>query len=89
MAIVKPFKGVRYNLEKVKYDDVIAPPYDVISDSLLEELYGKSDYNIVRIDFGKKFNDDSEENNRYSRAAATRPSISSPTRTFHTDRCSA
>ena len=50
MAIVKPFRGVRFNLEKVLLKQVIAPPYDVISPDEREVLVGRSSYNIVNID---------------------------------------
>ncbi len=53
MAIIKPFKGILYNPEKVSASDVMCPPYDIISEDLREHLYEKSPYNIVRIDFGK------------------------------------
>jgi len=53
MTIIKPFKGIVYNPEKVHGDDVMSPPYDIISDELKEALYNKSPYNIVRIDYGK------------------------------------
>ncbi|WP_028842226.1 DUF1015 domain-containing protein [Thermodesulfovibrio yellowstonii] len=53
MTIIKPFKGIVYNPEKINEDDVMCPPYDIISDELKETLYNKSPYNIVRIDYGK------------------------------------
>lgn len=53
MAILKPFKGIVYNPEKVCGHDVMCPPYDIISDELRESLYNKSPYNIIRIDYGK------------------------------------
>ncbi|MCS7164095.1 MAG: DUF1015 domain-containing protein [Thermodesulfovibrio sp.] len=53
MTIIKPFKGIVYNPEKINADDVMSPPYDIISDDLREMLYHKSPYNIVRIDSGK------------------------------------
>ncbi|MCX8034140.1 MAG: DUF1015 domain-containing protein [Thermodesulfovibrio sp.] len=59
MAILKPFKGILYNSKKVKADDVVCPPYDIISDELRDELYRKSPFNIVRIDYGK--NDESSD----------------------------
>ena len=32
MAVVAPFRGVRYNPEKIeRLEDVVTPPYDVIS----------------------------------------------------------
>lgn len=53
MTIVKPFKGIVYNPEKIIGDDVMCPPYDIISDEIKNMLYSKSPYNIIRIDYGK------------------------------------
>ncbi len=50
MSIVKPFKGVKYNLENVLLRQVIAPPYDVISPEGRENLLNRSPYNVVQID---------------------------------------
>lgn len=50
MAIIKPFKGITYNPEKVDLDNVVAPPYDIISEEDKTCLYNKSLYNIARID---------------------------------------
>ena len=69
MVDIAAFKGITYNKEKVDINRVVAPPYDVISNEEQEELYRKSDYNIVRLILGKEYPDDSEENNRYIRAA--------------------
>ena len=49
MALIKPFRGIRYNLEKAVLKQVIAPPYDVISDKMREALEIKSPYNIVKL----------------------------------------
>ncbi len=55
MTKIKPFRGLRYNLEKIADPfKVMAPPYDVISPKLQEELYEKSPYNVVHIDFAKE-----------------------------------
>jgi len=69
MVKVAPLKGIVYNLDKVNISDVIAPPYDVISSEEQENLYNKSPYNIVRLILGKINPDDTETNNRYTRAA--------------------
>lgn len=50
VSIVKPFKGVKYNLEKVLLKHVIAPPYDVISPEMREGFILRSPYNVVQID---------------------------------------
>jgi len=53
MTVIRPFKGILYNPEKACGDDVMCPPYDIISDEIQEFLYNKSPYNIIRIDHGK------------------------------------
>lgn len=65
-----PFRGVRYNLENI--DDianVVTPPYDVISETQQQEYYDVSPYNIIRLELGKEFTNDSDSNNKYTRAA--------------------
>lgn len=49
MALIKPFKGIRYNLEKAVLKQVISPPYDIISDKMRDTLEIKSPYNIVKL----------------------------------------
>ncbi|MBF0559502.1 MAG: DUF1015 domain-containing protein [Nitrospirae bacterium] len=68
MAQILPFRGLLYNPAEVSGDDVIAPPYDVISPEYKEALYLKSPYNIVRIDAGKALDGDTDTNNKYTRA---------------------
>lgn len=46
---VLPINAIVYNQEKVKMEDVVAPPYDVIDDKYQDELYERSAYNIVRL----------------------------------------
>ncbi|KJJ85590.1 Uncharacterized conserved protein UCP033563 [Candidatus Omnitrophus magneticus] len=70
MAEIKPFKGILYNSEKIKgeYGNVTAPPYDVISEEVVELFYEKSPYNIIRLILGKSSDNDTPENNKYTRA---------------------
>lgn len=50
MAVIAPFRALRYSPEKVgNVARVIAPPYDVISPEEQERLYAKSPYNVVRL----------------------------------------
>ncbi len=50
MALVKPFRGWRYNPAKISaLEDVIVPPYDVISDQELIKLKHLSPYNFSKI----------------------------------------
>ncbi len=72
MAEVLGFRGVRYNPRHVDdFDLVVCPPYDVLTPELQDELYRRSPYNVVRLELGKTFPDDSDRNNRYTRAART------------------
>jgi uncharacterized protein (DUF1015 family) len=50
VARFEPFRGIRYDLDRVSLGDVLAPPYDVIDDDQRAELAGRSDRNAVRID---------------------------------------
>ena len=50
MAIVRPFKGVRYNTEQVLLKNVITPPYDVITPEMRAAYVAKSPYNVALID---------------------------------------
>jgi uncharacterized protein (DUF1015 family) len=49
------------------FDDVLAPPYDVIDDELRAELLARSPHNVVEIDLPV----DPEGGDRYAHAAAT------------------
>lgn len=72
MAIIAPFRGVRYNPSKIStLADVITPPYDVISVEKQRELYRKSTYNLIQLEYGLEYAGDTEESNRYTRAAET------------------
>jgi uncharacterized protein (DUF1015 family) len=71
MAKIVPFRGIRYNPERVQdLARVIAPPYDVISSALQDDLYSRHENNIVRLILGKTRAADSEQDNRYIRSAA-------------------
>lgn len=69
MADISPFKGIRYRPD-IALDDVVAPPYDVLSAAQAEELRARSPYNATRIDLpvppGTEATDEA-----YARAAAT------------------
>lgn len=72
MPGIKPFKAFHYNKDKIKdIRDVMAPPYDVISEDQQNELHNRSPYNFTHIDLAKDTADDTETNNRYTRARST------------------
>lgn len=68
MTEIFPFKGILYNVSKVPIEEVLAPPYDIITPEYQEILYKRSPFNIVRIDYGKDLPGDNEKENRYTRA---------------------
>ena len=69
MARVRPFSGLRFDPGRIALGDVIAPPYDVISPKLQEQLYSRAMQNIVRVELGRSYDSDLEgERDRYTRA---------------------
>ncbi|MFC1480160.1 DUF1015 domain-containing protein [Candidatus Omnitrophota bacterium] len=70
MTEIKPFRGLVYDKSKTEgdYANVMAPPYDVISESMQDELYEKNAHNVIRLILGKDTDGDTPENNRYTRA---------------------
>ncbi len=69
MAEIKPFKGILYNSKKVEPGLCVTPPYDVITPEEQERYYQFSPYNIIRIELGKDFPEDNDDENKYLRAA--------------------
>jgi uncharacterized protein (DUF1015 family) len=50
MAVVKPFRALRYDEAAAgPLETLVAPPYDVISDEQREELRARSPHNVVRL----------------------------------------
>ncbi len=71
MAEIRAFRAFRYDLGRVgALSDVIAPPYDVIDPALQQALYDRSPYNTVRLILNKELPTDTDNANRYTRAAA-------------------
>ncbi len=70
MAHIIPFKGMRFNTDKTgDLQLVTTPPYDIISPEEQEGFYQKHENSVIRLEFGKEFPEDTESNNRYTRAA--------------------
>ena len=64
MPRFEPFAGVRYDLDRVELDDVVAPPYDVIGPEEQKNLEARSPYNVVHVDLPR----DEEGRDRYTAA---------------------
>jgi len=72
VAEIRPFKGIHYNEALIRdLTDVICPPYDIISPQQREDLYEKSQYNYIRIEFERELPQDTSTVNRYTRSAET------------------
>ena len=70
MVDIVPFRGLLFNQGKIgSLDQVIAPPYDVISPKQQDTLYKKNPYNVVRLILEKQYPEDDEKENRYTRSS--------------------
>lgn len=68
MAVISPFRGLRYDLDVVgDLGTVAAPPYDVIPLDALERFEKASPYNVVRLILGRQ----EAGSDQYTRAAMT------------------
>ena len=70
MATISPFRAWRYNPDQVAVGDVVTQPYDKISPAMQEGYYAASPYNLIGVEKGRSFPDDTPRNNVYTRAAA-------------------
>ncbi|HOQ10087.1 MAG TPA: DUF1015 domain-containing protein [Syntrophomonadaceae bacterium] len=69
MATIVPFRGLRYNPEKIcDLSQVVTPPYDVIDDIAQARYYAQHPANVIRLELGLTYPQDTASNNRYSRA---------------------
>ena len=70
MAIIAPFKGLTYNLHMMQnLSNLVAPPYDVISDGEQKAYYEADPHNVIRLILGIKKTGDTDWDNTYTRAA--------------------
>ena len=48
--LLKPFRALRYEVEAAgPLDNLVAPPYDVVSSELMQRLVAASPYNVIRL----------------------------------------
>ena len=70
MAIVAPFKGLMYHFKALgNPSNLVAPPYDVISEEEQDAFYRAHPNNVIRLILGKRKTGDSDWDNRYTRSA--------------------
>jgi uncharacterized protein (DUF1015 family) len=69
MAQVFPFRAYRFNPEVAPFERVLTQPYDKISPARQAEYYAMHPHNLIAVEKGLSFQDDTPENNVYTRAA--------------------
>src|SRR6266705_4409874 len=70
MAQLFPFRAYRFNPSLAPFDRVLTQPYDKISPERQAEYYAMHPQNLIAVEKGRVFPDDSARNNVYTRAAA-------------------
>jgi uncharacterized protein (DUF1015 family) len=70
MADIRPFRALRYNLQRVSASQVVTQPYDKITPTMQEQYYAVSPYNLVRVILGRRDHSDNSVENVYTRAAS-------------------
>ena len=54
MAVIKPFKGMRYDTSKAgEISKLCCPPYDIISEKQRIDYINENEYNIIRLELPK------------------------------------
>lgn len=57
MAIVKPFKGLRYSEMAGNIEKLVCPPYDIISEDRRKALLSTNPYNMIRLELPREGED--------------------------------
>src|ERR1700746_1977684 len=70
MAQVFPFRAYRFNPQVAPFDRLLTQPYDKISPERQAEYYAMHPQNLIAVEKGRAFADDSPQDNVYTRAAA-------------------
>jgi len=70
MARVYPFRAFRYNPEVAPFSRVLTQPYDKISTAQQEGYYAAHPLNLIHLEKGRTYPNDSPQENVYTRAAA-------------------
>lgn len=66
MALIAPFRGLRYNPQKIeRMEEVVTPPYDVIDDAAQTALLARNPYNMIQLDLSKNVKPEDASEERY------------------------
>jgi len=71
MAEIVPFHAIRYAATRGRaLGQLLAPPYDQVSQEQRDELLRRSPYNVIHLTLGEDRAGDGPTSNRYTRAGA-------------------
>lgn len=70
MATIRPFRGLRFNVDPNRLASIVAPPYDVISPAQRETLVNQDPLNVVRLTLPEQNSDDRSKFVKYARSAS-------------------
>lgn len=70
MATIRPFIAQRFSPSIGPLEDLVAPPYDVLSQTQRDELAAKNEHNTVWITLPERNDDDRSQFIRYGRSAS-------------------
>lgn len=70
MATVRPFRGLRFDPSVGKPEDLVAPPYDVLSQEERDSFAAKNEHNIVHLTLPEQLPDDRSKYVKYARSSA-------------------
>jgi uncharacterized protein (DUF1015 family) len=72
MALIAPFRALRYNPAKIQHlEEVVTPPYDVINNEAQAAFAAKNPYNMIHLDLSKNVNAEQLNEARYRQAKET------------------
>ncbi|NIQ92774.1 MAG: DUF1015 domain-containing protein, partial [Desulfuromonadales bacterium] len=70
MAKIVPFRGLRFNPDKISdLSRVVAPPYDAMTPAVQERFCGRSPYNVANLVRRHEAESEKERFSHYGRAA--------------------
>lgn len=70
MATVRPFRGLRFTPDAGPLADLVAPPYDVLSQEERDAYAAKNDHNVVELTLPQGNPDDRSKFVKYAKSAA-------------------
>ena len=66
MALIAPFRGLRYNTTKIsRLEDVVTPPYDVIDLKAQQDFLDRNPYSMIKLDLSKNVTPEEMTDERY------------------------